>query len=385
MIYLDNNATTRVFEEVVDAMRPYLVDRFANPASAMGEFEGAGRAIAASKASMARHLGAAEGDSLVVTSGATEANNLAILGAARACPARRHLIVSSIEHPSVLETVRHLEALGYRVTLLPVSRQGTVAPDQVSRVLSPDTLLVSVMLANNETGVVQPVGEIADVVRNYDPHVLVHTDATQAIGKWPIDLGGRFAAVDLLSFSAHKFHGPKGVGALFVREGVAIAPLFFGGGQQAGLRPGTENPAAVVGMAKAMEQMVVRKQSLGGMQALRDQIESQVPVLVSGSLALGAESPRLPNTLNLFLPGVQATELVDKLASSGLAISNGSACSHGAQQPSHVLLAMGLTHAEAQCCIRISLSVETSRTEIESFLQELGKACPRREAAGLTA
>jgi cysteine sulfinate desulfinase/cysteine desulfurase-like protein len=385
MIYLDNNATTRVFEEIADVMRSYLVDRFANPASAMGEFEGVSRAIAAGKASMARHLGATEGDSIVITSGATEANNLAILGAARACSSRRHLIVSSVEHPSVLETVRHLEASGYRVTLLPVSRSGTVAPDQVSRMLSPDTLLVSVMLANNETGVIQPVGEIASVVKSYDPQVLVHTDATQAIGKWPVDLGGSLAAVDLLSFSAHKFHGPKAVGALFVRESVSIAPLFFGGGQQAGLRPGTENPAAVVGMAKAMEHMAARKQSLGAMQALRDRIESEVQVFIPGSLVLGAEGPRLPNTLNLFLPGVQATELVDKLASSGIAISNGSACSHGAQQPSHVLLAMGLSHADAQCCIRISLSVETTRSEIESLLQELGKACPRSEVAGLTA
>ncbi|OIR07382.1 cysteine desulfurase NifS [mine drainage metagenome] len=383
MIYLDNNATTRVFEEVADAMRPYLVDRFANPASAIGEFDGVGRAIAESKTSVARLLGAAEGGAIVVTSGATEANNHAILGAARACPSRRHLIVSSVEHPSVLETVRHLETSGYRVTLLPVSRAGAVAVNQVHQMLSPDTLLVSVMLANNETGVIQPVGEIADVVKNYDPHVLVHTDATQAIGKLPVDLGGGLAAVDLLSFSAHKFHGPKGVGALFVRESVPFAPLLFGGGQQGGLRPGTENPSAVIGMAKAMEYMAARKQSVGAMQSLRDRIESEVKMFVPGSLVLGAEVPRLPNTLNLFLPGVQSTELVDKLASCGIAISSGSACSHGALRPSHVLLAMGLGHTDAQCCIRISLSIETTRSEVESFLIELGKACPRNEAAGI--
>jgi cysteine desulfurase len=381
MIYLDNNATTRVFDEVAEAMRPYLVDRFANPASAIGEFEGVGRAIASAKASLAKHLGAPEGNSIVVTSGATEANNLAILGAARACPARRHMIVSAIEHPSVLETIRHLESSGYVVAYLPVSPTGRVSPGSVASTLTRQTLLVSVMLANNETGIIQPVSEIADLVKAYDPRILLHTDATQAIGKMPVDLAVSLASVDLLAFSAHKFHGPKGVGALYVRDTATIAPLFFGGGQQSGLRPGTENPAAVIGMAAALTLMAADTKRLEEVRALRDFAQSRVLAICPGAIALGADMPRLPNTLNLCLSGVPAGELVDRLAARGVAISTGSACSYGAQRPSHVLLAMGLSHAAAQCCIRVSLSVETTRTEVESFLELLAEALQPTEAA----
>jgi cysteine desulfurase len=380
MIYLDNNATTRVFDEVADAMRPYLVARFVNPASAIGEFEGVGRAIASAKATLAKHLRAPDGNSIVVTSGATEANNLAILGAARACPSRRHLVISSIEHSSVLETVRHLELSGYVVTYLPVSPSGAVSPESVASALTRQTLLVSVMLANNETGVIQPLHEIANLVKGYNPRILVHTDATQAIGKLPVDLTGGLGSVDLLALSAHKFHGPKGVGALFVRDRETLAPLFFGGGQQAGLRPGTENPAAVIGMVMALTTMAAKTKRLEDTRTLRNLAEARARAFYPGATALGADIPRLPNTLNLCLPGVPAGELVDKLAARGVAISTGSACSHGAQRPSHVLLAMGLSHTAAECCIRISLSVETTRSEVESFLELLAEALRPVEA-----
>ena len=375
MIYLDNNATTRVLDSVEETMRPFLGVRYANPASAIGEFEGVGHAIACARSTIGRHLGLQDGSGLVITSGATEANNLAILGAARACPSRRHLVVSSIEHPSVLETVRHLQASGYIVTYLPVTSSCTVSSESVASALTEQTLLVSVMLANNETGVIQPVSEIAELVKGYDPRILVHTDATQAIGKIPIDLSGGLASVDLLALSAHKFHGPKGVGALFVRDPGAVAPILFGGGQQLGLRPGTENPAAVVGMATALTMMAANTSRLEDVGALRDETEARVLAMCSGATALGFGRSRLPNTSNLCLPGVHAGELVDRLAAQGIAISTGSACSHGAQRPSHVLLAMGLSHGDAQCCIRISLSIETSRAEIESFLQELEHNC----------
>jgi cysteine desulfurase len=236
------------------------------------------------------------------------------------------------------------------------------------------------MLANNETGVIQPLHEIANLVKGYNPRILVHTDATQAIGKLPVDLTGGLGSVDLLALSAHKFHGPKGVGALFVRDRETLAPLFFGGGQQAGLRPGTENPAAVIGMVMALTTMAAKTKRLEDTRTLRNLAEARARAFYPGATALGADIPRLPNTLNLCLPGVPAGELVDKLAARGVAISTGSACSHGAQRPSHVLLAMGLSHTAAECCIRISLSVETTRSEVESFLELLAEALRPVEA-----
>jgi len=376
MIYFDNNATTRVFDEVAAAMRPYLVEHFANPASAIGEFDGVGRAIASAKATIAKLLQASDGSSVVVTSGATEANNLAIFGAARACSTRRHLVVSAIEHPSVLETARHLESSGYSVTFLPVSRSGVVSPGSVADALTPDTLLVSVMLANNETGVIQPVSEIADLVKARDPRILFHTDATQAVAKVPIDLTDSLASVDLLSLSAHKFHGPKGVGALWVRARETIAPLFFGGGQQGGMRPGTENPATLVGMSAALATVVSLKSSLREIRELRDDIQRRILAIYPSAFALGATVPRLPNTLSVCLPGTSGEDLVDRMAAEGIAISTGSACAHGARKPSHVALAMGMSHSQADCCIRLSLSVETTQREADALLDAITNLVP---------
>ncbi|WP_415909192.1 cysteine desulfurase family protein [Oleiharenicola sp. Vm1] len=369
MIYLDNNATTRVLDSVVEAMRPYWSDQFANPASAGGEFAGVARAVSSAKARLARRLGAAEPSQVITTSGATEANNLALLGAARARPQRRHLIVSSIEHPSVLEPARYLESLGYRITWLPVSRLGVIDPTAVTAALSCDTLLVSVMLANNETGVLQPVGKIADEVKRHDSDVLVHTDATQAVGKVEFSLDGDLAAVDLLSLSAHKFHGPKGVGALFVRDAGTVAPLFFGGGQQGGLRPGTENPAGLIGIVTALEALSPERYS--PVEQLRNSIEARVLAYWPGAFVLGAGAPRVPTTLAVALPGVRGSEVVDRLAAEGIAISTGSACAHGASKPSHVALAMGLSHEQAEGCIRISLGVDSTPTEEAELLRLL--------------
>lgn len=365
MVYLDNNATTRVLDSVAEAMRPFLVERFSNPASAMGEFEGVSRAITAAKSRIARVLKADDPQQIVATSGATEANNLAILGAARANGRRRHLITSAVEHPSVLETCKYLESTGYQLTILPVSTDGIVTADAVMRALQNDTLLVSIMLANNETGVILPVADIARAVKDAHPEVLVHTDATQAVGKIPVDLDGGLVAVDLLSFSAHKFHGPKGVGALFVRRAGDVAPLFYGGGQQAALRPGTENPAGVIGAAAALD--AVRGFRYEGVQNLRDRIQDRFLTLYPSAFVLGATTARLPTTLCICVPGIKGGDLVDRLAAVGVAISTGSACAHGANKPSHVALAMGLTHAQADCCVRISLSIETTEQEVKAL------------------
>ncbi len=368
MIYLDNNATTRVFDSVAEAMRPYLTERFANPSSAFGQFLGLDRVIASEKAKIAGLLGADGHEQLFITSGATESNNLAIVGTAKANPERRHLIISAIEHPSVLEVAGSLERSGCRVTIVEVDRDGLVDLDRIVSSLRPDTLLVSLMLANNETGVLQPVQEVAERVKAIDPNVVVHTDATQAVGKVAINLGTTLHAVDLLSFSAHKFHGPKGVGGLFVREARQVAPLFYGGAQQLGLRPGTENPAAVVGMAAALHAVSARQEEYRTTARLRDAAERQLHAACPGAFSLGGYVVRLPTTLCVCLPGFDADHLIDQMAACGFAISTGSACAHGAKKPSHVARAMGLSHEEAQSCLRISLSLETTTQEMERFV-----------------
>ncbi len=369
MIYLDNNATTRVSEEAITAMRSFLVSDYANPASAIGHFLGLDRALTIEKKKIAAELKIDSPNQLIATSGATEANNLALFGAARREPARRHVIVSSIEHPSVLEVADHLERAGYRITRLPVTRDGLVALSSLQSVLSADTLLVSLMLANNETGVIQPVGSLANAVKQVDPAILVHTDATQAVGKIAIDLEDELNSVDLLSFSAHKFHGVKGVGALFVRNANSLHPITFGGGQQLGLRPGTENPGSLAAMAAALS--FVRTQDFTKVARLRDYAERELIERVAGSRILGGEAARLPNTFKVYLPGCNGDDVVDALAAAGVAVSTGSACAYGAKKPSHVALAMGLSFLEAQQCIRVSLAFDTSKDEICKFLDHV--------------
>jgi cysteine desulfurase len=373
MIYFDNNSTTRVFENIVEAMLPHLTQEFANPSSAIANTTGITRSLQMHKARLAKALGAESGDQFVITSGATESNNLALVGAARANSTRRHIVVSSIEHPSVLETCERLRTVGYRVTLLPVDRQGTVDCDALMSALSSKTLLVSVMLANNETGVIQPVRELAKLVKKHDPSTLVHTDATQAIGKINVDLSGDLEDVDLLSLSAHKFHGPKGTGALFIRDADLVAPILHGGGQQRGLRAGTENAAGVVGMVAALTDLLARANGFVNVARLRSELESRIIRLYPGAFALGANAERLPTTLNACLPGADAEDLVDRMAAENIAISAGSACSYGARKPSYVALAQGLSYEEAKSCIRLSLSVESTRQEVDDFFQAFSR------------
>lgn len=369
MIYFDNNSTTRVFESTAEAMLPYLTQQFANPASALARMNGITRTLQLEKNRLAKALGADSGDQFIVTSGATESNNLALLGAARANRARRHIVVSAIEHPSILETCEQLGKEGYRITHLSVDGQGIVHADALVNALSPETLMVSLMLANNETGVIQPVDAIADAVKKHDPLILVHTDATQAVGKIAVDLSGPLAEVDLLSLSAHKFHGPKGTGALFVRDSDLVAPLLHGGGQQQGLRAGTENPASLVGMVAALTDVLGRTRGFAEVARLRSELESRLIDGHPGAFVLGARAERLPNTVNICLPGIEAEDLVDRLAAADIAISAGAACSYGSRKPSYVVLAHGLSYDEAKSCVRISLSLESTDQEVDRFLQ----------------
>jgi cysteine desulfurase len=372
MIYFDNNSTTRVLESVADAMRPFLTNRFANPASAIAHFSGIAQTIQAEKSRLCRALGAEDVRQFLITSGATESNNLALLGAARANRDRRHVIVSSIEHPSVMEVCERLRVDGYRVSMLPVNSEGLVNEPALDGMLSVDTLLVSVMLANNETGVIQPVASVAEAVKRRDPAVLIHTDATQAVGKMPIDLSGELSEVDLLSLSAHKFHGPKGTGALFVRDNDILAPILYGGGQQNGLRAGTENPTGLVGMVTALMMLLADSQALERVARLRSRLETGILASYPGTFVLGASANRLPTTLNVCLPNIDAEEFVDRMAVRDIAISAGSACSYGARRPSYVSLAHGLSYEQAKRCIRLSLSIESTEQEVDLFLHEFG-------------
>jgi cysteine desulfurase len=369
LIYFDNNSTTRVLGSVADAMRPFLTERYANPSSAIAHFSGLSQAIEIEKARLSKALRAERGDQFVMTSGATESNNLAIFGAAKANPQKCHVITSSVEHPSVLEAVEVLQNEGYRITILPIGTSGVVEPQTLRDSLCADTLLVSIMMANNETGVIQPLSTLTSIVKDYDPSILIHTDATQAVGKIPVDLAGGLADVDLLAFSAHKFHGPKGTGALFVRDRDTLLPILHGGGQQGGMRSGTENPAGVVGLITALTELLSARESMEGARNLRDILEAGIVRAHPGAFIVGASTERLPTTTFICIPDIDAEELVDQLATRGIAVSAGSACSYGARRPSHVAIAHGLTYEQAKSCVRLSLSIESTREEVDSFLR----------------
>lgn len=377
MIYLDNNATTRVLDSAVEAMRPFYDELYANPASAVAEFIGIPRIIASHKERISKALGADSGEQFVVTSGATESNNMAILGAARAQPQRQHVIASAIEHPSVMQPLEVLRERGYRISILKVDTNGVVDLDTLRSLLSHDTLLVSVMLANNETGVIQPLSNIGSLVKAFDSDILFHTDATQAVGKFPINLSGELHDIDILSFSAHKFHGPKMVGGLFVREDDSVAPIVYGGSQQNGKRAGTENPAALTGMSVALTSILDNPNAMACVADLRDWLEASMLETFGGAFILSSSAPRLPTTTNVCFPGINAEDLVDRLAAQGIAVSAGSACAHGAQKPSYVASALGLTYEQAKGCVRVSLSIESTKADVDDFLAVLHETLPQ--------
>lgn len=359
-IYLDNNATTPVLPAVWEAMRPYLTEVYGNPASAHTVGRRARRALEDARERTAALLGA-HPDEVVFTSGATEANNLALFGLAGTPPG--HLITSPIEHPSVAEPVRRLEQSGFAVDRLPVSAAGIVEADSLSRLLQPETRLVSVMLANHETGAVQPVAVLAGLLEG---RAAFHCDAVQAVGKIPVhfhDLG-----VSTLSLSAHKFHGPKGVGALLVRRKVRLEPLAWGGHQQQGRRPGTESVALIVGLATALDlwhreaaARTERVRRLRGLFLSRLR-ETAGPVVVNGP---GDDSAAgVPHTLNVSFPGCQADALLMGLDLAGVACSTGSACSSGSLLPSPVLQAMGTPNAVLRSAMRFSFSALLGEDEV---------------------
>jgi cysteine desulfurase NifS len=372
-VYLDYNATTFVAPDVREAMLPFFSATGGNPSSIHSAGNLARAAVDVARRIIAQGLNCTA-RRVVFTGGGSEADNLAILGLARASDgSRRHLITSSIEHPAVLAPFHALAADGFDLSVLPVNRNGVVEPESLIEVISPDTLLVSVMLANNETGALQPVRELAAIAHEHG--ALFHTDAVQAFGKIPVDV--EELGVDLLAVSAHKLHGPKGVGALYVRKGLQLDPLIKGGGQEHGMRSGTENVPGIVGFGKAVELALrgLNSGEPGRVARLRDRLEAGIHELISGARRNGPERERLPNTLNMTLPEIRGESLVLFLDRKGIAFSSGSACKSGNPEPSHALLAMGLTPAEAHCSVRFSLGAwnteEEIRYAIEAFSEVL--------------
>ncbi len=370
IIYADNNATTAVAPEVVEAMRPFLAESYFNPSSMYEPAQQVHAALAKSRQTVARHFGLADAASIIFTGCASESNNAAIFGVAKANPGRRHVITTTVEHPAVLEVCKDLQRGGYEVTWLEVDRDGRLDIGQFVRALRPDTLLVSIMHANNETGVFFPIEQLARLTKETDPAIVFHCDATQSVGKMRIDLAQEYRHVDLLSFSGHKLHAPKGIGVLFLRPGTPCRPLLIGGHQEEGRRAGTENMPYIAGLARALElaeehfadeQMRVR--------GLRDRLEqallAAIPhVQVNG----GGEAARLPNTLNISCHFVEGEGMLYQLSDEGICASSGSACTSGSLEPSHVLRAMKVPFTAVHGSVRFSLSRYNTEADIDHII-----------------
>jgi cysteine desulfurase NifS len=372
-IYLDNNATTQVATAVRDSMLPYLDGSLGNPSSIHGAGRDAREGIETARRQVARLINARP-RRIIFTGGGSEADNLAIKGVALAAGGG-HVVTSAIEHPAVLETCRFLEQSGFRVSYIEVDRDGLVHPEQLRAAIAGDTVLVSIMLANNEVGTIQPVAELCAVA--HEQGVPFHTDAVQAAGKVPIDV--QALDVDLLSLSGHKFHGPKGVGVLYVKRGIELAPLIHGGKQEAGLRAGTENVPAIVGMGRAAELARQTAQDADGLRLLRDRLGAAILELIPGATLNGHPELRLPNTLNLTLPGLRGESLVVALDQHGISLSSGSACKSGSPEPTHVLLAMGRDPEDVHCSVRFSLSGSTTEQDVDETVTAIAQVLEEME------
>ncbi|HRS87701.1 MAG TPA: cysteine desulfurase family protein [Syntrophales bacterium] len=367
-IYLDHCATTPVDARVLGAMMRYFANHFGNPSSIHRFGAAAREAVERARAQVAGLIGA-ESDEIVFTAGGTEADNLAILGVALAgVPGRDHIITSAVEHHAVLNTCRHLEGRGFSVTYLPVDGTGTVDPEEALRAMTDRTLLVTVMHANNELGTVEPLAEIAFNARRRG--ILVHTDAVQTVGKIPVrvdELG-----VDLLSLSAHKFHGPKGVGALYVRRGTPLAPLMFGGHQEGGRRTGTENVPGIVGLGEACALAAADLPvQMARLMELRNDLERSILKIAPGARVNGHPFRRLPHVLSVSFPGVTGDAVVRELDGRGVAASAGAACTAGETRISHVIAAAGVPPEYAPGTVRFSLGRSNTKEELERAVSAL--------------
>jgi cysteine desulfurase len=374
-IYLDHNATTPLAAPAFDAMQRALHDDFGNPSSVHVFGQRAKALMDDARTQVAALLGA-EASEIVFTSGGTEADNLALRGVAEAAEAlgRRHLVTSAIEHEAVLSTAKALARRGWSVTALDVTPEGYVTVNALDAALRPDTACVSIMHANNEVGTVQPIEALASLARARG--AVFHTDAVQSVGKIPVDVTS--LGVDLLSLTAHKFHGPKGAGALWIRRGTRLFPAQTGGRQERNRRAGTENVPAVVGFGVAArlarERLATEGPRLAG---LRDRLESGILTRIDGTTVNGGPGPRVPNTTNIGFEGIEAESLLIALDLEGVAVSTGSACSSGTLEPSHVLKAMGCSAHRTQNSLRFSLGAGTTATEIDTVIDVLPRLVER--------
>ncbi|HWX92198.1 MAG TPA: cysteine desulfurase family protein [Terriglobales bacterium] len=361
-VYLDNNATTPVLPEVFEAMRPYFAEHFGNASSIHHHGQETRAAVEGARESVAKLLGCRASE-IVLTSGGTEANNLAIFGVVGgAVGPGDHVITSTVEHHAVLNACKHLESRGCEVTYVPVDGRGVVDPEDIRRALRRETKLVTIMMANNETGVLQPVEEIGEVAA--DANAYFHTDGVQAAGKAPVAVNR--IGCDLLAISGHKIHGPQGVGALYVRKGTALEPMLFGGRHERSRRAGTENVPGIVGLGKAAE-LARAGLDRGGAEQLsrkRDRLERALLQLESAGVN-GGGAPRVPSTTSIYFDFIEGEALVIALDLKGLAVSTGAACSSGAIEPSHVLTAMGMPADRARASVRLSLGKQNTEDDVD--------------------
>lgn len=365
--YLDNNATTQVAPEVLEAMLPYFSEFYGNPSS-MHMFGGqVGRRLWEAREQAAALIGASP-DEIIFTSCGTESDNAAILSALATQPDRRHIVTSRVEHPAVRVLCAHLAGQGCRVTELPVDKEGLLDLDQYERSLTPDTAIVSLMWANNETGVLFPVERAAEMAR--ERGILFHTDAVQAVGKIPISM--RANTIDMLSISGHKLHAPKGIGVLYLRRGTKFTPFLIGGHQEKGRRGGTENTAAIIALGKACELAAAHMQRENtAVKAMRDRLERELLRRIPNSRVNGNTVHRLPNTTNISFEFVEGEGILLLMDAQGICASSGSACTSGSLQPSHVLRAMGVPFTMAHGSIRFSLSIYNTDAEIDFVIETL--------------
>lgn len=370
MIYLDNNATTPLDSEVFKEMMPYMTTIYGNPSSIHMAGRKSKSAIEKARDQVAKALNTSASE-IYFTSGGTESDNMAIRGLARALKDKgNHIISSKIEHPAVLNTLEELKSEGYEITLLDVDKNGFVDLKQLENAITNKTILITIMYANNEIGTIEPIGEICEIAKRHN--VLFHTDAVQAVGHINIDL--QKLGVDVLSLSAHKFYGPKGVGALYLKKGTPFSKITFGGHQERDRRPGTENTAGIVGLGKAIELANVSlNQNNAKIEALRDYFISQITSKLTGVAINGDLKKRISNNINISFENVDGETLLQNLDLIGICVSSGSACSSGSLAPSHVLLALGLDKATAKSSIRVSLNKYNTKEELDFTIDAIVK------------
>jgi cysteine desulfurase NifS len=378
-IYLDNNATTQMADAVREAMIPYLSTAYGNPSSIHSMGQDAREAVEKARRQVAKLINA-QPRRVVFTGGGSEADNLALKGVAFALrDSGNHIITTTIEHPAIISTCKFLGKLGYRITYLNVDENGWLDPERLRDAVTEGTSLVSIMMANNEVGTILPIKELCAIT--HERGVLFHTDAVQAVGKIKVDV--QELDVDVLSISGHKFHGPKGIGALYVKKGIELEPLIHGGKQESGIRAGTENLPAIVGLGKAAELATYAPQDSDRIRALRDKLDEGIKNLMPDTKLNGHPEIRLPNTLNLTLPGLRGESIVIALDQHGVSLSSGSACKSGSPEPTYVLIAMGRTEQEAHCSVRFSLSRYTTEEDINDTVSALAQVLEEKNTVRL--